>query len=426
MPATSQPTDQPTGKVLPDENALERLFRAQYASMLADAKSKLPNAEVSAPRVVSKAFHLAWIDRAKFKTPEELTVFLKASIQHGAARELSRRAGLHRVDHAVSGSTHGEGTHHVHHDVADMTVDQAWERLKQTLSGGVPEAQRQRASISRHEAAEHMAALGKERNWKPVILLTAGALAVAITAVVMINRAGGDRRITKALSAGDVRNYETGQSQQVNITLDDGTIALLGPQSKLTVPRLFGSRLRAVKIEGSANFKVGPTPVDGVPFEVRAGDAAVVATGTEFTVRMYPEDSATVVRVREGTVELRLGEEVRSVTQGNNYMVKKGTMSVPSAELVDEASTWVDGHVTIAGRTLRYVLPQLKRYYGLDIKVLDTKLLDRAVFVRAAVNSPREAITSVEQSGGLKFAYVGESMTFSDTLASKGTNTKRR
>jgi hypothetical protein len=32
----------------------------------------------------------------------------------------------------------------------------------------------------------------------------------------------------------------------------------------------------------------------------------------------------------------------------------------------------------------------------------------------------------VEQSGGLKFAYVGESMTFSDTLASKGTNTKRR
>ena len=51
-------------------------------------------------------------------------------------------------------------------------------------------------------------------------------------------------------------------------------------------------------------------------------------------------------------------------------------------------------------------------------------LLDRQVFVRAAINSPKEAITSVEQSGGLKFTYIGENMAFQDTTASKAPATK--
>ena len=102
-------------------------------------------------------------------------------------------------------------------------------------------------------------------------------------------------------------------------------------------------------------------------------------------------------------------------------MMMKGVQlrSLPSAEELDEARTWADGNVTIVGHTLRYVLPQMKRWYGLDIHVPDTKLLDRKVFVRAALNSPKEAITSVEQSGGLKFAYIGDNMAFQDTVPGK-------
>jgi ferric-dicitrate binding protein FerR (iron transport regulator) len=109
----------------------------------------------------------------------------------------------------------------------------------------------------------------------------------------------------------------------------------------------------------------------------------------------------------------------------------RGDMRVPSAEELDEARTWVDGNVTIVGHTLRHVLPQLKRWYGLDVHVPDTRLLDRKVFVRAAVNSPKEAISSIEESGGLKFTYIGENMAFQDTAAARTatktkTGTKRR
>ena len=426
MPATSQPTDQPSGQVIKDEGSLEKLFRAHYPALLTEAKSKLPGAETGAPRVVSKAFHMAWNDRSQFRSTEELLVFLKASIQHGAAREISRRAGLKRADHMISGSTHEDGhAPAAHHEISEMSVDEAWERLQHTLHGGVPEAYRKRASISRHEAAEHVAALGKERSYTPLIGAAAVVLALLLGLSWFLQKQGEGRRVGQALSASDARNYETGANQMVNITLDDGTVVRVGPQTKVTIPKNFGASLRAVRVAGAANFNVTQTLAK--PFEVRAGDVSVIARGTTFTVRRYPEDSSVIVKVSEGTVDVMRGTEVRNVAEGMSLkVVDGGAISVPSGHEIDEASTWVDGNVTIAGRQLRYILPQLKRYYGLDVKVVDRALLDRQVFLRAALNSPREAITSVEKSAGVKFTYVGENMTFADTAPSRATKAPAR
>ena len=70
MPVTNQPTDQPYGQLITDQQALERLFRANYAKWVADAKRRLGDAAPAAPRVVSKAFHLAWQDRQRFRNPD--------------------------------------------------------------------------------------------------------------------------------------------------------------------------------------------------------------------------------------------------------------------------------------------------------------------------------------------------------------------
>ncbi|MEX2178779.1 MAG: FecR domain-containing protein [Gemmatimonadaceae bacterium] len=418
MPVTSQPTDQPMGLVIPDEPALERLFRAQYSALLAEAKTKLPGAEVAAPRVVSKAFHLAWNDRARFRTQEELAVFLRSAIQHGAVRELSRRAGLHRADHAIAGTSDTGETPITHHDIVEMTLDEAWDRLKHTLHGGAPEAFRQRASAARHEAAEHMAALGKERSWKPLLIFGGLALVGVLALVLIMDRQSADVGIRGALAASNARTHETGYGQFVRITLDDSTIVTLAPQSKLTVPRDFNISLRAVGVEGAANFEV--SQVQETPFQVRAGAAAILAHGTTFTVRRFPGDPAVIVHAREGKIELRVANARRELNAGMSYSVTdSGAVRVPSGEELNEASNWVDGNITIAGRTLRYVLPELRRWFGLDIKVVDNVLLERTVFVRAPIGSQREAINSVEKSAGLKFTYVGENMTFTDTISSR-------
>ena len=432
MPVSNQPTDQPVGQLITNEQALERLFRANYAKWVADAKRRLgPDAESAAPRVVSKAFHLAWQDRKRFNSQEELDAFLGANIQHQSARELSRRASAHRFGgHAAGGGEHEADHKAAAHDHAEMTVDEAWDRLHHTLQGGAPEAYRTRASTARHEAAAHVKDLAKERNWKPFAAIGLVALILASAGIWWINKAGESRAVDRALSAGDVRNYETSYGQQVNVGLDDGTSVRLGPESRLTIPKSFGLRngYRAVKIDGAANFNV--TRPQEKPFEVRSGNVAVIANGTEFTVRRYKTDPALIVYVRKGSVDVRVGEDLHNVREGNAWSVNaSGQGSVPSNEATDEARTWADtnGAVTIVGHDLNYVIPQLKRWYGLDIHVPDQHLLARKVFVRAAVNSPKEAITSVEQSGGLRFTYIGENMTFQDTIpgASKsGTKTK--
>ena len=157
------------------------------------------------------------------------------------------------------------------------------------------------------------------------------------------------------------------------------------------------------------------------------GDVAVVARSTVFTVRKYREESNVIVHVQQGNVDVRHGDNVRNVPQGMSVTVTgDGAMRVPRADEVQEAINWVNGTVTIAGRTLRYVLPEMKRWYGLDIKVPNAALLDRQVFLSAPTNSQREAIASVEQSGGLKFTYLGENMAFEDTTPSRATKRASR
>ncbi|MGH7637303.1 MAG: FecR family protein [Gemmatimonadaceae bacterium] len=420
MTVTSQPTDQPTGQLITDQKVLEQLFRQHYSRLIADAKNRLGDATSAAPRIVSKAFHLAWQDRKRFHSFDELDAFLGAQIHHGATREISRRAGLHRME-----SHEGLGGHsHAKHETHEMTVDEAWDRLQHTLQGGAPEAYKARASSARHEAAAHVKDLAKEKNWTPAIVVGVVGLAVTLGAMWYIDRVGADRMITNALAASDARHTEMGTMQIANVTLDDSTIAMLAPQTRLTVPNRYGrGDMRAVRIEGAANFNV--TQQFDTPFEVRAGDVAVIARSTVFTVRKYRDESNVIVHVKEGSVDVRHGENIRSVPRGMSVLVADdGAMRVPTPEELQEAINWVDGNVTIAGRTLRYVLPQMKRWYGLDIKVPNTALLDRQVFLSAPPNSPRDAISSVEQSGGLTFTYIGENMAFEDTAASRGT--KRR
>ena len=417
MPVTSQPTDQPTGRIITDEQSLERLFRAHFNALLVEAKGKLPGAEMAAPRVVSKAFHQAWNDRAQFRTQEELVVFLKAAIQHGAAREVSRRAGLHRADHAIAGNTDtGESPASTHHEVVEMTLDEAWDRLQHTLHGGAPEAYRQRASTARHEAAEHMAALGTERSWKPIIAVAAVALVAVVAIVWILERQGQDIGVARALAASDVRSYETSYNQFIRVTLDDSTIVQLGPESKLTVPRAYNIDIRAVGIVGTANFTV--TQTQEAPFQVRTGDVAVIATGTVFTIRNFADDPMVVVQSREGSVEVRVANERRQLDAGMSVIVTdSGTLRPPSTDELNAAVNWVDGSINISGKDLRSVLPALRRWFGLDIKIADTTLLNREVFLSAPVGAQRSALTSIEQSGKLKFTYVGENMTFVDAAS---------
>jgi ferric-dicitrate binding protein FerR (iron transport regulator) len=415
MPVTSPPmgSDLPPtpGVPLSDPQSLEQYFRSHFSELATEAKSQLDDAGSAAPRVVEGAFRHAWEERERILTKQDLDSFLHEEVRHGVAREKSRRASLHRHDPPGAAKA-------APHSTTTADVDQSWTHLSRTLHlvpddrSGV--AAQEVAAHLRHDTAGHVADMAKSRSWKVPIAIGVLAAAVAAAGIYYIDRMGDEGAVTGALAAPDARAHIAATAQQAIVTLDDGTKVTLAPESKLTVPRQFGEAMRAVKLEGAATFTV--TPSQRTAFEIRAGNTKTLVTGTVLTVRAFPSDSSVVVALKEGSATVKVGDSLRVVKTGQAIFVKNNTMREPTQPEVQEATSWNDNALTIANRQLRDVLPQLKRWYGVDIKVLDAPLLDRPVSMQSSLESTREAINGVEQSAHVKFGYEGEAkmMVFRD------------
>jgi ferric-dicitrate binding protein FerR (iron transport regulator) len=225
-----------------------------------------------------------------------------------------------------------------------------------------------------------------------------------------------DAAVSRALQSSDVRLVSTLPGQQAGVTLLDGSKVNLGADTKLVIVPDFGAAVRAVKLEGAGRFTVAPG--NKHEFVVRAGNAQVTATGTAFGVRAYPTDDMVSVRVREGAVRVNANGDTRDVAAGRALVVtKNGEMREPTAAELESAMSWIDGNLVITNRPLREALADMGRWYAYDIKVRDSTLLARPVTVKASLQSPRDAISQIEQTGRLKFGYDDQVMVFRDAGA---------
>jgi len=413
MTSTTPPMDHgtPSSSLLTDERGLERLFRAHFTPLVEQARGELDTAAQAAPRVVEGAFKHVWEERARFQTPAELEAFLHDSVHHGAARELSRRASVHHYHSSAPAKKAAD---------APPNVDESWSRVSRALhvGEGAAEANAEVSQHLKHDAAEHVAAMAKKASYKLPITITIVGAALALTGLYLVKQAGVDRSIMRALNDPGARTSIAPGGQMAIVNLDDAIKATSSPETRLTVPKNYGPNLRAVKLEGGpARFEVQPDQKQ--PFQVRAFSTAILVTGTDFTVRAVAADSSALVYVREGTVSVRTGDSVRTVAKGGGIAVTAGKFRDVTPGEKEELTTWSDGNLTISGRQLRVVLPELKRWYGLDIKVPDLPLLDRSVTIHAPLDSPQAAITEVEKSAGLKFGYEGKTMVFRDGAKKK-------
>lgn len=400
----------PVRPALADEEALRLAFVAEYPALTIEARSDLgPDAAVLSTKVVEGAFVRAWDARGRLGTPEDLHKFLVADVHHAAARALSRRAAAHRL---------GGDAAHTAHSTSDATQEQSWANIQHALHGEPhsPKALAEAAAISRHEAAEHIVGVTKERPLWAILAVGAAVLAALVGVVLWIDHLDADAKIARAVNAADSRVVSSVPAQVGIVSLDDGSKVRLAPESKLTIPKNFGSDLRAVKLEGAANFDVAPGQKQD--FRVLARNAAVVAKGTSFTMRAYPSDPALTVVVNAGSVEVRRADEKTPLAAGDALVLQdSGAVRSATPDERIEAEGWRRGTLAINKQPLREVLPQLKRWYGLNIMVQQPKLLERPVSMVVSLDSSRQAIRAVEQSTGLEFGYIGQNMVFREPAA---------
>jgi len=410
--ALSGSPSSPTG-FLADEGVLRRVFDAEYATRIATARSQLGEASSHAARVVEAAFVGAWAERATLKSAEELEAFLDGEVQHGVARAISRHSAAHRF------GTHG-GRDHVQtatHSSPEADAARSWEQIDKTIhaSASTTDSHAAAASASRHDAAEHMKAVAKRPSWVIPVAIGVVALGLSVAGVLYVDRLGEDDAALAAVSAPGIQPIQSSAGQIGSVTLTDGTKMRIGPETKVWEPEGFPTKLRAVRVEGTAQFDVAPN--QKLPFRVVAKRVHVIATGTSFVVSAYPSDTGMLVMVREGSVTVKSAKQSSTVAAGQSMFADKGTMRAPTEDERAQGLGWVDGHVTVTHKQLRDVIAELTRWFNIDVKVPDLKLLDREASFSVSLDSSRLAIEQVEKSANVQYASEGDTRLFRDAPA---------
>jgi ferric-dicitrate binding protein FerR (iron transport regulator) len=404
--------------LLSDETALRRAFDLEYTGLMASARSQLGEAESHAPRIVECAFVDAWGARATIGNNEQLKAFLTERVHHGASRAISRRAAAHRF-----------GTHGGRDDVkiasktnasAAADAERSWTEVTRAIHSTGPSADAHAAvaTATRHEAAEHMKSVAKGRSWKIPVAMGVLIVAASVAGIRYLDRLGEDDAAVQGVKGVNLLPLVAATSGQIgSLTLADGTKLRIGPETKVFVGDGFPTQFRAVRVEGTAQFDVAPN--QKLPLRVVVKKGQVIATGTSFVVSAYPSDSGFMVFVREGSVTVKSDKLSTTLTANQIVAVRGSTSETPTDAQRTEAFSWVDGRFAVSDMPLRNVIESLTRWFNLDIKVPDSKLLDRKATVVVSLDSSRAAITQVEKSANVQFAYEGDTKVFRELPAKK-------
>ena len=422
---------------LADEGVLRRVFDAEYATRIASARTQLGDAASHAARVVETAFVAAWNQRAMLRSAEQLESFLDEQVHHGVARAISRRAAAHRF------GTHGgrDEVQAVSHSSAEADAARSWEQIEKAIHStpATTDAHAAVASAGRHDAAAHMKAVAKRRSWAIPAVVGIVALGLSVAGVLYVDRLGEDDAVLAAVSSASIQPVQSSSGQIGSVTLNDGTKMRMGPETKVWEPDGFPDKIRAVRVEGTAQFDVAPNRK--LPFRVVAKRVHVIATGTSFVVSAYAADSGILVMVREGSVTVKSGKQSTTVAANQVLFVDRSTMRAATDDERAQRLGWIDGHVAATHKQLRDVIAQLSRWFNLDIKVPDLRLLDRDASFSVSLDSSRLAIEQVEKSAeeivrglekvyalkGVKVQYASEGDTriFRDAPANAGKAKKK-
>jgi len=186
----------------------------------------------------------------------------------------------------------------------------------------------------------------------------------------------------------ETQTIATAVGQQRNVRLVDGSVVTLNTNT--IVETDLSRHLRQIFLrKGEAHFQVAHDR--SRPFLVHAGDAVVRAVGTEFEVRLRPDQHVDIT-VNEGRVEvqaaapgsgpqltdasdrplgtsrsLRAGEQLSTATEDSP--VKHVSPAQLSSELA-----WREGAIIFDGEQLAQAIAEIERYTDARIIVTDPKI----------------------------------------------------
>jgi len=232
-------------------------------------------------------------------------------------------------------------------------------------------------------------------RWKDrAKVLVAFAAAFAVSAIIFNIWIHEDKNEARVLAFGGAESYE-------NHLLDDGTIIELNRGAEVSVQYSREKRLVFLH-SGEAHFMVAKD--SGRPFQVRAGDALVEATGTAFNVALASE--GIEILVTEGRVLLdpspfhetdeelgALANVVQELVAGQYSMLMRSDVltapeiSSASIDEIEERLAWKAEDLDFTATPLSSVADEFNRRNRIKIEIGDSEIRDLEITAKLRSNN---------------------------------------
>jgi transmembrane sensor len=207
------------------------------------------------------------------------------------------------------------------------------------------------------------------------------SFATSVAAVVLMLAASALWWLHDGELLGLPKTYQTAHGEQRMAQLPDGSALHLNTDSAATVRYTRSERVVEIA-RGQGLFTVARD--DHRRFRVAAGNAHVLAVGTQFDV--YRKPDATIVTVVEGSVAVLAGEppspgvtgfppDALRVHAGYQVRVDAGAvLAQPISVDVQQAVAWQQRKIAFEQRPLGEVADEFNRYGSIPIEIEDAAL----------------------------------------------------
>jgi transmembrane sensor len=244
------------------------------------------------------------------------------------------------------------------------------------------------------------------RRWRVVASLAAAA---AIAAVVV--GSWNNRRTASVSPVMSAMTWSTAVGERDSVRLADGSTVILGPSSQLDVVAGFGGAAREVVLRGEGYFAVVHDTAH--PFTVHSGGATIVDVGTSFAVR-DGEGSTVHVAVTAGSVRVSLRSATDSgvvLAAGDAVTVSAGALGqVARGTMTGDDTAFARGALVLRDAPLPQVAAELRRWYGIELRVTDSAMARRRLTATFAGESPEEAMAIIGAALGARVERRGDTV----------------
>lgn len=194
--------------------------------------------------------------------------------------------------------------------------------------------------------------------------------------------------------------------QQLEQSLNDGSVITLNANSKLDYPKKFKGSERRVKLEGEAFFDVAKDAEK--PFVIEAGEAEIKVLGTSFNVEAF-ENQNVLVHVITGKVQLSVPGATEDtlriiLTPGMTGVLDKNSGRVyEQSQDYSDALFWMDKRLEFDKTPLPEVFEVLERNYKVEFTAVDPDLKKCLLTARFKEDSVKNILSVIEATFDIHF-----------------------